>query len=271
MTTDAAAAPAAPAATTAPAAPPAGAPAAPAPPAVPAAPVALGDAPAAPALPAAIGEPAAAPAAPAAPQSIAYEPTGNVGLDVALGFFGKAGLAPESAEMKAAVNGDFTLLKATLATQAKPGWEQHVALAEKAHADITAADAAKKAADRGRIVAAAGGEENWTKVQAWATANAEPAERDAVNAALGQGGLVAAAMAEWLSNKYAAAAGTVVNPKEAAPGGGAPGAGARQGLSAREYTDAVAKLNIKLRGNLNGSPEYAALQQQRAIGRKAGR
>lgn len=240
-------------------------------PAAPAAPVAE-----APAAPLAIGDPAPAPApaaeAPAAPAAeapvVTYEPTGDPALDVALGFLGRMGIAPDHPGVKAAEAGDFAILKAELAAlgdKAK-GWEQFIALGEAAYAKVRDAHAARAAADREAVLSAVGGEENWKAVQDWATKNAEPAERDAVNAALAAGGIAAKAMATYLNGLYQKASGTTVTPAQVVPGTAASTAGVptNGALSPKEYAAAVHQLYVDKRGSIDDTPEYAALQARRA-------
>jgi hypothetical protein len=136
---------------------------------------------------------------------------------MALGFVGRLGITPDHPAMKAAANGDHSLLKAHLASlgdKAK-GWEQYVALAEKSHADGKTVAEQKAAATAQLVHDAAGGVEAWTEIQTWAKANAEPNERAEVNAALKAGGMQAQAMVAYLKGLYEGASGTTVKPAEA--------------------------------------------------------
>lgn len=250
-------------------------------PAAPAAPAA-GEAPAGAVAPSgaplAIGEapapiaPVAAPAAPDAGGAVAYEATGDVGLDMALNFVGNLGLGPEDPAMVAATNGDFSILRAKLgALGAKAqGWEGFVALAEKSFTEGKGKAEAKATADRKTITEAVGGEENWSAISKWAGENAEPAEKEAVNSALKQGGLVAKITAQWLASKHAAASGTKIEPAEVT----APGAAGRPAsagpLTAAQYATEVQALRTKLGYGMEGSPMYTALQQRRNVGRASG-
>ncbi len=257
MTTPASA-PAAPAATvgTAPAAP-AAAPAA-ATPAPASAPLdinpAAAPAPATPAAPTVPATPAAG-----APAPVEYEPTGNPGFDLFLGFIGKSGYGPEHPAVVAAESGDFSLLKAELALKGEKGWEQVVALGEREVASKAEANKAKVAADTAAIEAAVGGAEQWAAIQSWAAQNAEPAERAAVNQALAAGGIAAKAMAMYLDQLYQG-----TNPpkvgKSAVKPDASSSAPSTTALSPTQYAAEVAKLSKQLRGRVEGSPEYAALQ-----------
>src|SRR5690606_29641493 len=67
---------------------------------------------------------------------IEFEATGDPGLDYALSFIARAGIDDQHPAFIAAANGDFGLLKATLAEKGLPGWEQAIALGEKAYQGI---------------------------------------------------------------------------------------------------------------------------------------
>lgn len=210
--------------------------------------------------------PAVAPVA--TDMAVEYEPTGDVGLDMALAFVGKAGINQQHPAMQAAINGDFTILKATLAAKGVAGWEQFIALGEAAFAR-TSADADKKAAaSREAVIKEAGGEESWNAVKAWAGTNATPEEKEQINALLNQGGLAAKGAVRYLMEAYNRANNVEVNPNDpianAGRQGGAPNP-AQGPLSPREYSDAVSALNNKLNGRLEGSREYADLQRRRSM------
>lgn len=198
--------------------------------------------------------------------SVSYEPTGDVGLDMALTFIGKAGINAAHPAMLAAQSGDFTILKATLAAKGVTGWEQFVALGEAAYSRTTAENEKKATASREAIFKEAGGEENWNAIKTWAGANATPEEKAEVNALLNQGGLAAKSAVKYLSEAYAKANNVEVNPRDplanAAPGSPAS---ANAPLSPRDYSAAVQQLNNKLGGRLEGSKEYADLQRRRSM------
>lgn len=226
-------------------------------------------APAAPA-PAPAATPAPAPA-PAEPAKTPFEPTGNPGLDLALDFVGGLGLGPEHPAIVAAEEGNFALLEAALGSMGDKakGWERYTALAKGAWEQVRQAAEAKAAEQKKAVTDAVGGEETWSKIQTWAAANAEPAEREAVNAALAAGGIAAKAMAQYLKQLYEGAPGTTVLPKQAVPNDVASPAG-NQGLSAKDYAQEVNNLYHRLGGRLDGNPEYAALQARREAGKRAG-
>lgn len=213
-------------------------------------------------------------AEPTGPVVIEFNPTGDAGLDMALGFFGKLGLGPGDAAFDAATNGDFGMLKAKLGQlgdKAK-GFEGFVALAEQSYEKGKAANAGKVAKDVAAIHQAVGGEEQWKAIQKWASANAEPDEKASVNAALKQGGVAAKAMAQWLASKYAGAKGTTVEPADIVAEGAAGKAASTVtgALSAAAYAVEVQATRAKMGFKFEGSREYAALQARRLAGKKAG-
>lgn len=195
-----------------------------------------------------------------------YEPTGDVGLDMALTFVGKAGLSGDHPAMQAAANGDFTILKATLAQKNVPGWEQMVALGEAAYSRTKASEAAAGAALLSLVHEVAGGKEEWGAVQKWAGANATPEEKAQINELLNKGGLAAKGAVKYLVDAYQRAGNVVVEPKD---GTGDASRNATvspdQGpLSPKAYAAEVQKLNNKLNGRLEGSKEYQNLQRRRS-------
>lgn len=236
--------------------------------------------PTAPAAGAAPATPAAVlldgPAAPAAPNAdtsaeFSYDNTGDAGLDYALNFVGKLGYGDTHPAMQAATKGDFSLIKAELATKGVPGADAVVALAEQAYTRFAAEDAAKAEALSGFAAQAAGGAENWAVVRAWAAQEATPQEKAQVNAALGQGGLVAQGVISQLVSLYQQkhtlpkTAADVAKP--GAVGTAAPSAGP---MTAQAYAQAVETLRRQYGSNTDSTPEYAALQSQRLAARRAG-
>lgn len=231
----------------------------PAVPAAPAAAVAIGEAPAA--------APVVAPTPAPAVADAAFQPSGDAGLDLAANWIAGLGIPKDDPAIIAALEeGNFDFIKAKLATMGDKsrGWEQYIALAEKGVTNLRSTAEAAVTATNSLIYEAVGGEEAWGQIAEWASANAEPEEKEGINAMLSAGGIQARAAANYLQSLYAGANGTVVEPAEAA----APTAKAQpvtnSALSPREYSDAVRQLANKIgSGNLNGSPEYLALQQRR--------
>lgn len=263
-------------------------------------PEALGGAPAAPAAP----PPATPPAAPAAGQppagvattakpaegvlladpaavqptpnpdtsnEFAYDTTGDAGLDYALNFVGKLGYGDTHPAIMAAQKGDFSLIRAELATKGVAGSDAVLALAEQAYTRFAAEDAKKSEELAGFAAQAAGSVENWAVVRAWAAQEATPQEKAQVNAALSQGGLVAQGVISQLVNLYQQ---KHTLPKDAAdvakPGEAGTAAPSNEPMTAKAYAQAVEALRQKLGNRTEGSHEYAALQSQRLAARRAG-
>ena len=215
-------------------------------------------------------KPVVPPATPAVPEvvegEVAYEPTGDPGLDLALSFVGKAGIASDHPAMVKASEGDFSILKATLAAKGVQGWEQFVALGEQAYAKAQADTEAKSKALREAVHKEAGGAEQWAAVQQWAGANATAEEKAEINSLLNQGGLQAKLAVQYLVGAYGRANNVTQSPKDPtanASRGGLPAPDTAP-LGPREYADAVRSLNNKLNGRLDGSKEYEQLQRRRA-------
>jgi hypothetical protein len=195
---------------------------------------------------------------------VTYEPTGDVGLDMALEFMGKAGLDAAHPAMQAAMEGDFSILKATLAQKGVPGWEQMVALGEAAYTRAKEKEAASASALTELVHKEAGGKEEWGAIQAWAKANATPEERAQINGLLNQGGLAAKGAVKYLADAYSRATNVERSPSDpiANAGAGAPSTSAGP-LNPRAYSAEVQKLAAVLGGRMEGSKEYAALQARR--------
>jgi hypothetical protein len=234
----------------------------------------------------ALGE-GATPAAPAPPEAndapeskqvgtaYEYEKTGDSGLDYALSFVGKLGFGHDNPAVVAAMTGDFGLLRAELAALGPKaaGYGDVVALAEQAYKRSADKAGANEKALGETAIAVAGSSERWGEVQRWASANAEPQEKTAINAALSAGGLQAKLAMEYLVQCYDKSTGSSRDPKAAVQKGAAakPGSGAKP-LTAGEYSKAVQELSRSLKGrDVEGHPEYRALQQRRLASQRAGR
>jgi len=203
-------------------------------------------------------------------EPITHEPTGHANLDLVLGFIGKHGLSLDHPAVVAAEGGDFAPIRALLAEKEVPGADAYLALAERSLEEIREAEAAHIETVQQIVVQAAGDETTWEEARAWASANAEPHEKDAVNAALEQGGVVAEAVAAYLVNQFRSATGTTYQPTapvvkpEAARGAMNPSGGA---LSPAEYGKAVADLRRAKGVYFEQTAEYRQLQARRAAWR----
>lgn len=198
---------------------------------------------------------------------VEYVPTGDVGLDMALGFIGKLGMGPQHPAVQAAKTGDFSFIKAHLAGMGDKavGWEQYVALAEKSFDNAKSSAAAKASETRKVVEQAVGGAENWQAIQQWAKANADEGERTQINAMLNAGGLQAQAAANYLAQMYNQAHDTVKEPADPAkPTAGRSTAASNGPLSPQEYNAALNELIKKVGAHRVGdSPEYQQLQARR--------
>ena len=204
-------------------------------------------------------------------QEFAYDSTGDAGLDYALNFVGKLGYGDTHPAIIAAQKGDFSLIRAELATKGVAGSDAVLALAEQAYTRFAAEDAKKAEELAGFAAQAAGSAENWAVVRAWAAQEATPQEKAQVNAALSQGGLVAHGVISQLVALYQQ---KHTLPKDAAavakPGAAGTAAASNEPMTAKAYAQAVEALRQKLGNRTEDSPEYAALQSQRLAARRAG-
>lgn len=227
----------------------------------------------APPAPAPVAPPAPAPVAPPAPEPQAppvvalngFEPTGDAGIDLALGFFGKLGLKESDPEIAEAGKGNFEYLKAKLASMGAKavGYEQYLALAEKGYNDFHTSQNTAREARVKLVQEAVGGEENWNAIQTWAEKEGTPEELAQFKAGIKQGGVVAQAVAKFLAEQYAAASSTTLNP--AAVVDKHANVVAAQPVNLAGYHAEVRALQAKLGSEgVQSSPEYAALRQKYA-------
>ena len=198
-----------------------------------------------------------------------YEPTGDAGLDYALDFIGKLGYSDAHPAVRAAITGDFSLIRAELSTRGVQGADAVVKLAEDAHARFAAKEAEQAQVLQSYAHEAAGGEQNWDVVRAWASKEATPAEKADVNAALAKGGMVAKAMIRELVHLYKQSNTLPQDGKAVSKTAGTPASDATP-LTAQAYAQAVDELYRKLGPGAANSPEYAQLQKQRLAARRAG-
>lgn len=191
----------------------------------------------------------------------------NPALGLALGFLRDAGISPtDPAFQLAEVEGDFELLKATLAAKNLPGTDAMVSILEKAVASHFEAieQHEKQTAD---LVKSVLGEQQ-DEVLEWARSTASDEEKTAFNDMLEAGGVYARAAAVLLREAFTGAGNTVpaqhaIKTAETAQGGHTP-------LTARDYAAEVEKLARQLGGDPRGSQEYAALTRRREVGRQRG-
>jgi hypothetical protein len=201
-------------------------------------------------------------AADTGPAAVVYEQTGDVGLDMALNFVGKFGIDVDNPAMAAALAGDFSLLKAELASHGAKaaGWEQYIALGEKAFADAQAHDAAAHAAVQAAVFDVAGGQEQWAQIQTWARGAADPAEIKQINEQLSGTPLQARAMATLLRTMYDEKAyAPPADPLRPNPST-KPGQAVATPLNKREATALSNQLVARFGStNIDQNPEYRAI------------
>jgi len=221
----------------------------------------------------AIGPPAVAPVIPAPVEpkpegkAPAVEPTGDPGLDYALGFIYKAGIQDDHPAMQAAYQGDFGLLKALLAEKGAAGWEQAVALGEQAYGKFKAsAEAdAKSVGEAVTQVAEAMGVD-WEEAVKWARGAASKEEAATVNEML-QSPATAKMAALWIAHNYSNQQGVDVAPRQKAVSDAAvpqPPAASGGTIDRVEFSREAGKLHKKYGDTYNQTPEYRALANRLA-------
>lgn len=191
----------------------------------------------------------------------------NPALGLALGFLRDAGISPtDPAFQLAEVEGDFELLKATLAAKNLPGTDAMVAILEKAVTSHFEAVEAAEAATTALVTEILG--EQKDEILDWARSTASDEEKTAFNDMLEAGGVYARAAAVLLQQAFTGAGNTV--PAQHAIKTAQPSQGGHTPLTARDYAAEVDKLARQLGGDPRQSQEYAALTRRREAGRKRG-
>lgn len=199
---------------------------------------------------------------------IEYNPTGDVGLDLALRFVGERGFSPEHPAIQAAQKGDFGPIAEALkgmGDKAK-GYQQYLTAAKESFERRQSANAAKAKATEDAVVKAAGGVANWNAVHAWVKAEASDAEKAEINAAFSAGPLVAAAMARDLAERFKQTGNSKAAPKSAASpnAAAAPASAASGALSPDEFKREYVKLVAKYGDSkVASTKEYADIVARR--------
>lgn len=197
---------------------------------------------------------------------VSFEPTGDPGLDMTLGFLGRLGFDLDKPSMQAAGKGDFSLLKAELAIMGDKatGWEQVLAVGEAAYKRKDDEFKAKAEADSKAMAEAAGGVEQWNKVKEWAGKNAEQAEREQINTALSQGGMIGQAMAAFLADQFSKATGITERGRSGLREDATSGLGANNAaLSPEQYAQEINKLKSQYGSQFVNTTEYQEAQSRR--------
>jgi len=192
---------------------------------------------------------------------------------MALNYIGARGFGPDHPAVRAAIQGDFSLLRASLAGlgDKAAGYEAYVALAEKAYKDAIKSFEETEQKAIAAVLEVVGSPENWEAIHAWARENADPDEKEEINAMLGGTPRQARAAAVYLRDLYEKAHGTTVAParatKDTVAGSYTP-AGGGPITDPKEYARLVSELHRKLGNRMEGSEEYKQLQQRRLMGRR---
>lgn len=201
---------------------------------------------------------------------VAYEPTGDVGLDMALDFLGKQGFSLEHPAMVAAGNGDFTVLEALLAQKGVQGWQQMIALGKAGYERTVNTHKESVSKTLAAVEEVAGGKEQWVAIQSWARDNATDAERAEINELLNAGGIKAKTAVLYLKGAYDKANNVNITPPDGLTfkGDGKPNVQSAGPMTAAQYTAAVQELSRTLGSRMEGSKEYAELGRRRLAGMK---
>lgn len=183
---------------------------------------------------------------------------------MALGFVGRLGFGGDHPAVKAAFAGDFSLIKAELSSKGSKaqGWEQYIALAEKAYAEDVASKEATAKETRGIMHDVFGGEAQTEAILKWARENADPGERATLNGMINQGGIAARAASLFLAAAHGKATGTTKTPASPVREQPITRPSNGQALSPAEFQAHVAKL-AAVNPNFHVTPEYADLVNRR--------
>lgn len=195
---------------------------------------------------------------------VTYEPTGDAGIDMALSFIGSLGIEGNDPSMVAAANGDFSFIKAKLATMgdAAKGWEMQVALAEQGYARQADAWKAEQGKTLDAVHKVAGGADQWNALVEWAGTQVDAAEKAALDAMFDAGPTSAAMAARMLKQAYAEAKGTTITPANPATAASGVAPAAPTALTQANYHKEVSALYDQIGSRMDTSPEYAAIRQR---------
>lgn len=211
-----------------------------------------------------------------AAEAVEFAETGDPKLDLALGFFGRNGLDADHDAIKAAVDGDFSLLEAYLDEKNVPGWRSYVGLAKEAHAnavkqaqeaDAKVTDAVSKTLEQFGYT-----NEQWGEAIQWVRTES-PEDVPEINKLLSSGPLGARAITAFILSNHREASGTEFTPRakavkdEAGANTGAPRQ-ELQPISKSEFGKEAEKLARSLGPDYLHSREYQQLRQRAGIGRR---
>lgn len=217
--------------------------------------------------PAPVPQPAPAPVPePAKPKGkdepeIVFAPTGDAGLDFAHSFLARAGISAEHPAYKAAEGGDFSLLRAELGQKALPGWEQAIALGEKAYEKTQneLKEVVAKVGEAVLSVAEAAGVD-WEATVQWARETGTDEEKQALNSMMGNP-FTAKIAASYLTQKFVEQSNFEKEPASATPAAAAPVSvqATNTPLTRVQFAEESAKLRKKMGDEYVNSAEYRNL------------
>lgn len=206
-------------------------------------------------------------------ETFAYDATGNDMLDYALSFVGNLGFGPTHPAIKAAGNGDWSLLEVELARKGDKalGSDKIIALAQKAiESEQTAANEAA-AKNRAEAVAVFGGtEEQFDGMMAWITdqadkGNVTPEERAHLNQGLAAGGMLGKLAIQAIMEVYKNAGGNVVTPAKTDTGSAAQTSGGdNQRWDTKSWSAYGREMRAKHGPNFERHPDYIRARQSAA-------
>lgn len=220
--------------------------------------------------------PAPKPEATKPTKEIRYEETGNKALNASLRMLGKAGIDPDSFEMKAARQGNFDPLKAVLHHLGNEDADIAVELMEQAYHDHVANKDREQKQLIKELHSIAGGSEQWDATLDWVVANADKDEEAELLAALEAGGPAARMAARYMTTLYAQFGSQAPaedqpeeeqNPAPRATAAASGTAGQRY-ITAQEYAKQVESLYAA--GASKNDPRVVRLQKQRISAIRAG-
>lgn len=228
------------------------------------------------AKPATAIDPNAKPAPKGEPEVITYEETGDPKLDLALDFFGRNGLGPDHAAIKAAIDGDFSFLEAYLDEKNVQGWKSYVGLAKEAHGNVVKAATEREASIQGAVSQTLEQHgytpEQWNEAINWVRTEAAD-EVPEINKLLASGPLGAKAITAYILHNHREASGTEYTPQAKAvkEEAGANAGGKRELLTPitkSEFSREAEKLSRSFGPDYLTSPEYKVLRQRAGIGQR---
>lgn len=187
------------------------------------------------------------------------------GLNYALNFLASNGFNSSSPSVLKALEGDFSLLKAELASKGVQGWEQAISLAEQSY-ERHVAEMEGVAEQVGGIVTQVAEQfgVDWEQAAAHVGSTAKPEEREALNSLLTDPATAHIA-ASYIATAFINGGDVEIAPQAKAVGDGSTRPTTAGGtLSRQEYTQELAKLRKTLGDDYINSPQAQALYQRLA-------